>query len=840
MSRLKRPADWYQTWMPHDGPSVDDGKRRQVAVALHDAIRSNTFDPQTLHELSQILDHECFCRRPKTVAVGETSAPPATESQALTVEWTTQLVQDLSGPLIRSVYSSSNYQRELQYRALLSSLILQGVQGVTSFQDDQYHVLQDSLRKRSGELQLQPRQADDAPSRERFHRLQCSYLLVAAAEYAKRFRQNRTWMLSLMSRTTSIVFALGGIGVALSTGVGAIDLHAIVKVVDESLKPLWEAPDERYKNVFVVLLLTRVALALQLYADVHLDREPAETSVARRSAQDVAARALDEILSLLPASDALARISPPGDLWGDFLAFLNRGPRDFDEYFYVYGLLDCATQLARIVQQSRIPAELQSRMRRVVVENRANLGFRWKAIEFLLSCPEKMKDGLKDVRSIRPAGRDIQSEIDVLSRYLSEEDGTSPIPSRESLGIVSQPLREISVQGWLDDSFEALQITKEAGALKIGLKQDRLFRGTACYSAGLSPDCSSAYFLAKRLVAVYSFGQSQPPALDARCTFRDRRPEDASGNQEAAMSNGFLAVLSKTDLTMYQLLHSSPEATRGKVCSLEPSSTDDMLDPKCLAVHEADRRVWVAVGGRTSQDGSICGVIRMYRADVTDKALHLSPYRTGFDQATPKVLHNDFVRTLGFSPDGSRLVCVTNSSRVLCWRLSNNARPRLAPFMIEKHFTTGTCARGMTSAAMFSTPSQKPYILCTTSPSTERSRNDGEWSFISAVADSPALVPKKLTHSLYALQRDQEMTAGAASPRGDAIALLDKDGFLTLFPLAAEQDRGLHSEGKPIVLKERLSTQIGSSATCLRFHVLPATDELWLYALDCEALALWK
>ena len=640
-----------------------------------------------------------------------------------------------------------------------------------------------------------------------------------------------------------------------------------------------------------MLLLTRVALALQLYADVHLDREPAETSVARRSAQDVAARALDEILSLLPASDALARISPPGDLWGDFLAFLNRGPRDFDEYFYVYGLLDCATQLARIVQQSRIPAELQSRMRRVVVENRANLGFRWKAvgralsaiesvadryptrqIEFLLSCPEKMKDGLKDVRSIRPAGRDIQSEIDVLSRYLSEEDGTSPIPSRESLGIVSQPLREISVQGWLDDSFEALQITKEAGALKIGLKQDRLFRGTACYSAGLSPDCSSAYFLAKRLVAVYSFGQSQPPALDARCTFRDRRPEDASGNQEAAMSNGFLAVLSKTDLTMYQLLHSSPEATRGKVCSLEPSSTDDMLDPKCLAVHEADRRVWVAVGGRTSQDGSICGVIRMYRADVTDKALHLSPYRTGFDQATPKVLHNDFVRTLGFSPDGSRLVCVTNSSRVLCWRLSNNARPRLAPFMIEKHFTTvgiiyrslasapnrqfcisratnadadcprlqGTCARGMTSAAMFSTPSQKPYILCTTSPSTERSRNDGEWSFISAVADSTALVPKKLTHSLYALQRDQEMTAGAASPRGDAIALLDKDGFLTLFPLAAEQDRGLHSEGKPIVLKERLSTQIGSSATCLRFHVLPATDELWLYALDCEGKLVIK
>jgi hypothetical protein len=92
-------------------------------------------------------------------------------------------------------------------------------------------------------------------------------------------------------------------------------------------------------------------------------------------------------------------------------------------------------------------------------------------------------------------------------------------------------------------------------------------------------------------------------------------------------------------------------------------------------------------------------------------------------------------------------------------------------------------------------PAQKPYVICTTSPSTERDSNEGgEWTFISPLSlPFPNWETERAYHCLIQIQSRKSphlhIHASAISPQGNLIALLDSNGRICLIPLVS-CDRG--------------------------------------------------
>lgn len=134
-------------------------------------------------------------------------------------------------------------------------------------------------------------------------------------------------------------------------------------------------------------------------------------------------------------------------------------------------------------------------------------------------------------------------------------------------------------------------------------------------------------------------------------------------------------------------------------------------------------------------------------------------------------------------------------------------------------------------------------MLCTNSPSRERiSFEGGEWSFISPVADLPAEVPKELDQSLWEERPNEAILAGAASPSGDVVAIIEKTGLIRLFPLEPNKEGGLSRAHEPINLNKTLCKQEKASCTSIRFRLreLGARFYLYLYAMDTKGTVLVK
>jgi hypothetical protein len=63
MKRLKRSADWYAAWMNAGGDGTREeviSKRSGETDELLKNIKDGRFDADTLREMTQLLDHECY------------------------------------------------------------------------------------------------------------------------------------------------------------------------------------------------------------------------------------------------------------------------------------------------------------------------------------------------------------------------------------------------------------------------------------------------------------------------------------------------------------------------------------------------------------------------------------------------------------------------------------------------------------------------------------------------------------------------------------------------------------------------------------------------------------
>jgi hypothetical protein len=165
-------------------------------------------------------------------------------------------------------------------------------------------------------------------------------------------------------------------------------LQCCFEDLDRVLRPLWLNPDERHQDLFEVQELTRVLGASHLYG-LKAQSEYAQETASNPSpildySRTLVRTTLDHVLMLLDQHPNFeTKVTPPSPYWEHFLAFIKHGPPRFNTYFYLYGLFDCASQLARVVPLDVVGENLVSKMR-LIIQNSKEPSYRWKAVSLTL------------------------------------------------------------------------------------------------------------------------------------------------------------------------------------------------------------------------------------------------------------------------------------------------------------------------------------------------------------------------------------------------------------------------------------------------------------------------
>ena len=141
---------------------------------------------------------------------------------------------------------------------------------------------------------------------------------------------------------------------------------------------------------------------------------------------------------------------------------------------------------------------------------------------------------------------------------------------------------------------------------------------------------------------------------------------------------------------------------------------------------------------------------------------------------------------------------------------------------------------GITSMSFFTSPTGTYYICCTTSPSSERFRNGGEWSFVLPVPSLGYPLPQHVVRPFHQFGRDiTPLVAGSVSSSGCIFAVLETTGKIHLLPLIAHEGGGIQGSTDASIIslgvkmKEQSDSAL-STRSSLRFD--PSGTKL--YAVD--------
>ncbi|MCJ1398285.1 hypothetical protein MMC11_001482 [Xylographa trunciseda] len=829
MVRSRRVSSSFAQWTSSGDAATLSATRRAIVTQLETAIQQHEFDSEKLQDIILILEHECLCWKYKNDRELPAGQDPGAFRATLETPRTDQLVVNLSSCLLRSIGPSSHYQRELQSKALLSALALLHAQRVGALQADFHDDLRARLTARFRDLQGVPGQRL-VFSAETVRKIQCGYYLCLGAEYAERFRRAEPIVMTAASSVVSLLI-VGASITSAAMATGPPNVESILSGLERALRPLWRSSNELFPALCTLQELTRITIALHAYGEAVADID--EIAYAKRLATVI----LEKILSIFNSDPGFQNDAGPRSVYLDyFVAFFNRGPSGLSRYFYQYGLLDCVSQLSGVISTANFSADLSNTLFKIIATCQ-EASYRWKCMEILMRDPDTRDTQLREVldtlaqynpRMAGEAESRFRDEVKVICELLDEEDGIPLTPATSIASPQDATVEaELSPSTWIESAQPSSTIRAHAQKSSISLPQGRRLARKRYHRAGLSPNGSHAYFAA--VGDLYLYRLSTNDIVLHLNTIR-------SEYREAVLSNSFLAILKagRTDsLEVYKYGSYAQTYSLKATQAFEPTSNEARWRTDCLAIHEARDRVYVAIAGRSNQHGTISGSIKMYRINIDGS--NFRKHDVDFQRSRLNPFASDYVKSIAFAPNGRRLVCVTNNNRILVWLLWEDARPIQSPFQIPKLYTPEMRARGVTSATLFETALSNPYVLCTTSPSRERARNNGEWSYVSAVGDGPVRVPPQLDHDLWRLEKAKAIIAGAVSPDGTVIALLEETGKILLMPLVAEDGGGLSSLD-PITVDTRLHAQSSASPTALRFCQLDG--HLCLVAVDPQGTVL--
>ncbi|KAF2492912.1 hypothetical protein BU16DRAFT_93703 [Lophium mytilinum] len=843
---LEQNVEWYRGWMIEDV-----AVRRQVLESRRDALASRSFDRQTLNELQQVLNHEYLCLeygQPQTLLrVGSVHRNSVdtwlqTRLQTLLGQVVECLVERVSGP--------TRLEIVLLLRVLLSVLSLLHVQGSQQLPDTQRQHL---LRRFDDELQQGLRIIHQPLTVDNFRISQTSYLLRVALDFdqlvasplpASIVDPLRQW----------ISFAFQAVPTDSEHRLRA-QTAGCFQEIERRLSEFWRQLSDKFQILATVQELTRLTVALHLLSTVTLGsnirpsgrRQPPPmlqgvqnfAKMVLEKASQVITDELDMVLS--PQSPS--SLTP----MATFAAL--------DITTYLCGILECARQLSEVLEVGDLPQPFWTLMgRTVAIADERRL--RWKAIEVLLINASNHDDCSRDILTaashprrshVQQPAQQLRAEVQAISHCILQERGQYVRDRRHSQALSSSgslvseegPKYRIRRDGWNEHGIESMQRSSNVETvlveLQIPREKARKFLKSSrvtCINSGLSPNCEAAFLQSDDRVILYdtrylSHGKKLQAGLELI------RPQ--SYMKDAVLSNCFLAFTNDRGLEVHEYHHLNlPNSTHpvGQCQLSEQEAGGHRWEPSCLAIHEGKDQVWIAVGGGIVRGvNGFVGDIKLFHFKKHNNRRRLEPKLERFYRSRPDPLAGGLLKGVSFSPDKSKLVCITNNNVVLVWRLSSNGQPKGHPFRIEREYTKSMVSHGVTSATLFFAPSRRPYVLTTTSPSFERAANNGrgEWSYISPVAPCPVIMPPDLEHDLTSLRA--KYLVGTVTTNGGLVAVLEEGGKIKILSLTGAVKGGL--DCKRDVDEQcvaQLSTQEKASPTSLRF--LESPEGLFVFAID--------
>ena len=238
---------------------------------------------------------------------------------------------------------------------------------------------------------------------------------------------------------------------------------------------------------------------------------------------------------------------------------------------------------------------------------------------------------------------------------------------------------------WIERTVPPTKLILEDQKLSVPLPRGAAFNKIHFLAAGLSTECSHAYFLNEKMVLIYSLSKLGEK-LGEQPIFRHAASKLKYA--AAALSERFVVLLlEESKVKSIRIFRYDGQMVGLDTFGMEANG--HQWNPNNLiTIHETDDRTWIAVGGWVKQEGAPSGSIKMYCIHGNSEIAILTRQPISFNRPKPNPLTLDLLKTLAFSADGRRLVCATNNNRILVWRLSNNARPDGAPFILKKDIAT--------------------------------------------------------------------------------------------------------------------------------------------------------
>jgi hypothetical protein len=148
------------------------------------------------------------------------------------------------------------------------------------------------------------------------------------------------------------------------------------------LQPNSKPISTQCESLYFIEEVTELALALNRFASVSSSSGApnAPNEILDRS-QQFSSGILSSILAKFDGNgdDRFENEPSRGRLGGSFGAFLNQGPPNLGPYYILYGLLDCASRLARILPPTMLEPEFKERMMRIICQSKES-SYQWKAV----------------------------------------------------------------------------------------------------------------------------------------------------------------------------------------------------------------------------------------------------------------------------------------------------------------------------------------------------------------------------------------------------------------------------------------------------------------------------
>ena len=840
-------------------------RRKQTAVNIASRLERKEFGAGDLRELIDILDHERLCRSyddPSLVA--------------LNLHWVEHLLLDISAQLIRTITPASYIERELQACALSSALGLLHADGVQNFSNDFHRDVDERIRGRFQDVQQQAAQLRSAAafSGEKLRTFQTAYYLCSGAAFAQRFRQGTPVAVDAIKQaiaSVSLAFAIGSV----VGGFGSINLPEVVGNLKAMLNPFRPGMSNRYESLFSIQELSRMIIASSRIAQefpqskvgdsekISSLSEPVELQPLECS-RELARAVLDKIIAILnssPYDNFETWVRAPTNFQLDLRAALNQGPPAMDHYWFIYGLLDCAVQCCRILPSSELSEDTMSRVG-LIIRHCPEPSHRCKAIEILLSNPEERSQNFLWLAQPRsPWPDDVKNEIDTVNQCLGEDSGLlrsrgsivstmtaaslpTSLPSTEAPGSATP----ISLHEWTEQPFPNPPPLDRSGSFKLRPSSGDGLNLKNVKLATISPNGRAALFLSTNGLKVFALNFAAWPGNgNLRFLYQAPRGQEL---RSAAVSDRYAAFISNRSL----IVHNYRIGQLAGELAFSMSSSNGLRHPDCVAIHESPQSTKVAVAGWQGDKASIV----IYKLE---RNCHLAAFWLLEASFQSSYELSNFSKAIAFAPTGNRLSAITCGNRTFVWQLSDGGTQTPSCYSIEprryptvRHFPfpralpsqicpltrcyQESSALGLTSASLFYTPSQSPWALLTTAPSTEAFTNHGEFSYLSPIGAPPddAGALSQMAYNITTLPTyRRSILAGAVSDPPYYAALLERSGRIFLLRLdRAGSGQGVTTVDSPVELSQQLSEQrspLGVSPGSIRF--CKADDgRLMLVAVD--------